>query len=102
MEHRAEPGTAGEHAERAQRSELRQRHRLLGGRVLGDESFDTAALIEQDTGAGWAIVSDITPTGDAGGEVLSGMTCMSTGHCVAIGYGGAVSSSKAQTLVEAA
>ncbi len=68
----------------------------------GDESFDTAALIEQDTGAGWTIVSDVLPTGNAGGEVLSGMTCMNTGHCVAVGYGDAVSSSNAQTLIETA
>jgi hypothetical protein len=42
------------------------------------------------------------PTGNAGGEVLSGMTCMNTGHCVAVGYGDAVSSSNAQTLIETA
>jgi hypothetical protein len=47
----------------------------------GDEPFNTSVLIEQDTGAGWTIVSDVAPTGNAGGEVLSGMTCMSTGHC---------------------
>jgi hypothetical protein len=68
----------------------------------GDENFNTAALIEQDTGAGWTIVSDVAPSGNAGGEVLSGTTCMDTGHCVAVGYGGVVSSSNAQTLIEGA
>lgn len=68
----------------------------------GQETFNTAALIEQDTGVGWTIVSDIAPTGNAGGEDLSGMTCMNTGHCVAVGYGGAVSGSNADTLIEGA
>jgi hypothetical protein len=30
------------------------------------------------------------------------MTCMDSGHCVAVGYGGVVSSSNAQTLIEGA
>jgi hypothetical protein len=68
----------------------------------GQETFNTAALIEQDTGAGWTIVSDVAPSGNAGGEVLSGMTCLNTGHCVAVGYGGGVSSSNAQTFIEGA
>ena len=68
----------------------------------GQETFNTAALIEQDTGAGWTIVSDVAPTGNAGGEDLSGMTCMDTGHCVAVGYGGAVSGTNATTLVDGA
>ncbi len=68
----------------------------------GDESFNTAALIEQDRGTGWSIVSDTTPSGNAGGELLSGMTCMSSGHCVAVGEAGIMSSATGQTLIERA
>ena len=68
----------------------------------GDESFDTAALIEQNAGSGWTIVSDAAPPGNAGGAVLSGMTCMSDGHCWAAGEAGIVSSANGQTLIERA
>lgn len=68
----------------------------------GDETFNTAALIEQDTGTGWTIVSDTTPSGNAGGELLSAMTCMSSGHCEAVGEAGIMSSATGQTLIERA
>ncbi|MGP8160146.1 MAG: hypothetical protein ACLQGJ_02825 [Candidatus Dormibacteria bacterium] len=44
-----------------------------------------ATLIEQDTGAGWSIVSSPNPPGDTDSRLLA-VTCVSADDCWAVGY----------------
>jgi RNA polymerase sigma factor (sigma-70 family) len=63
----------------------------------GDSGGNSQALIEQNTGTGWRIVSSPNPSGSTS-SVLLGVTCVGASDCWAVGYYG--NSSTSYALIE--